>query len=56
MRQMEDYANRFQFVHRRCGTGLTYDITKTIFLKGIDDDSRDSLNFMGKGDINKLNL
>lgn len=53
---MEDNVDRFQFVHQRCTDGLDNKISKKKFLRGIEDESRESLNLIGKGDINKLSL
>jgi hypothetical protein len=61
MRQLEDeslenYVDRFQFVHQRFGNGINNEISKTLFIIGIDDESREALNLMGKGDISKISL
>lgn len=53
---LEDYVDRFMFVYKRCAKGLNDDISQTIFLQGVDDESKEALNLMGKGDINKIPL
>lgn len=54
---LEDYLDRFLFLSKRCGeTTISVEILKTIFLKGLDDDARRSIDLMGKGDVSQLNL
>ncbi|KAH9324794.1 hypothetical protein KI387_004972, partial [Taxus chinensis] len=53
---LEDYLDRFLFVHRRSGYELNAEITKTIFLKGLDDETKESLHLMGGGDLHKLSM
>lgn len=54
---LEDYLDRFLFLSKRCGeTSISIEILKTIFLKGLDDDARRSLDLMGKGDVSQVAL
>lgn len=53
---LEHYADRFMFVYKRCAEGLNDEIDQKNFLRGVDDESKEALNLMGKGDINKISL
>lgn len=54
---LEDYLDRFIFLSKRCGeTTISVEILKTVFLKGLDDDARRSLDLMGKCDVSQLAL
>jgi len=54
---LEDYLDRFIFPTKHCGEeAISLKILKTIFLKGLDEDARRSLDLMGKGDASQLEL
>lgn len=53
---LEDYLEKFLFVHKTRGTTIYQEFVKTIFLRGITESSLDVLNAMGKRNINTLPL
>lgn len=54
---IEDFLEHFFFSlqHSRC-PNLTTDTIKMLFLRGIRDETMDTLNLIGKGDISKLSF
>ncbi|KAH9325829.1 hypothetical protein KI387_006007 [Taxus chinensis] len=53
---IEDCLDIFLFVSNRCGFVLSEELSKTIFLKGLDDESREALNLIGGGDIDQIRM
>lgn len=53
---IEDYLDRFLFVSKRCRFVLTEELSKTIFVKGLDDESKEALNLIGGGDIDQIRM
>src|ERR1700678_1133459 len=51
---LEDFVERLQYnLQRSNHLGVSKDILKTIFLKGVREYCLDMLNMLGKGDISK---
>jgi hypothetical protein len=54
---LEDYLEIFLYnIHRSKNRKLDMDIIKTIFLRGIKDESIDFLNLMGSGDVSHFSF
>lgn len=54
---LEDYLDRFIFLSKQWSKeAISLEILKTIFLKGLDEDARRSLDLMGKGDVSQIGL
>ena len=54
-KSLEEYLERFLYnLQKSKYNSLTFDIIRTIFLKGIRDEYLDILNLMGKWDISYL--
>jgi len=51
--RLEDYLDRFLYNLKK-NSSLSFDIIRTIYLKGIHDEYIDILNLMGSGDISYL--
>jgi hypothetical protein len=51
--RLEDYLDRFLY-NLKTNSSLSFDIIRTIYLKGIHDEYIDILNLMGSGDISYL--
>jgi len=53
---LEDYVDRFNFSLRRYGNPVDHSLARTLLIKGLDKESKQALDLMGKGNINKMEL
>jgi len=53
---LEDYVDRFNFALRRYGNPVNHSLARTLFVKGLDKESKQALDLMGKGNINKMDM
>jgi len=49
-------VDRFNFTLRRYGNPVDHSLARTLFVKGLDKESKQALALMGKENINKMDI